>query len=185
MPAICVFGASSDGANVRFANEAAELGAEIARRGYELVYGGGRHGLIGVLARAAHANGGRVIGVIPVRFREQELAYEESDELIVTQDMRERKKIMESRADAFIGLPGGFGTLEEILEILTLRQLQFHHKPVALINTDHFYDRLIHLFEHVYEQEFAVQEHRETYHISPDVHGAITYIEEQLHNKRT
>src|SRR5437867_216516 len=133
--AICVFSSSSDAVAPHYVELAQSFGALLARRHMGLVYGAGRVGLMGVLARAVHAHGGRVIGVIPDFLRAQEVAYEEADELIVTRDLRERKAIMESRYDAFVALPGGFGTLEEILEILTLKQLATHAKPVVFLNT--------------------------------------------------
>jgi uncharacterized protein (TIGR00730 family) len=175
--AVCVFSASSDNIALKFFEVAAELGARLGQHGYDLVYGGGKIGLMGELARAAQANGGKVIGVIPERFREHDLALEGADEMIVTKDMRERKTIMEARADVFVGLPGGFGTLEEILEILTLKQLHYHAKPIVLINTNNFYDHLVNLFEHIYEQQFARQEHRDLYHVAKDVNDAFSYID--------
>ena len=126
---------------------AEEMGALMAKRQVTLIYGGGNIGLMGAVARSVHAHGGKVVGVIPQFMRKNEIAYEAADELIVTKDMRERKAIMESRADAFVALPGGFGTLEEILEILTLKQLSIHRKPVVLLNTEGFYQHLLQLFE--------------------------------------
>jgi len=177
LKSVCVFSSSSDNVSSKFFEVADELGAKLAQKGFVLVHGGGKTGLMGALARSVHANGGKVIGVIPEQLRTHELAYEAADELIVTKDMRERKTIMEKRADIFVGLPGGFGTLEEILEILTLKQLRFHDKPIVLINTNNFYDHLINLFEHIYEQQFAHPEHRKLYHIASDINGAFSYIE--------
>ena len=116
---VCVFAASSNAVDRIYTEAARRLGTGLAKHGYTLVYGGGNNGLMGSMARAAHAQGGRVVGVIPDRLRGLELAYEGCDELIVTADLRRRKGVMERRADAFIALPGGFGTLEETLEILT------------------------------------------------------------------
>jgi uncharacterized protein (TIGR00730 family) len=156
---------------------AAELGAAIAKRRLTLVYGGGRVGLMGVVARSVHAHGGRVIGVIPDFLRRHEVAYEEADELIVTKDLRERKAIMEERADAFVALPGGFGTLEEILEILTLKQLATHTKPVVFLNTERFFDPLLALFEHLFDQSFAKRETRTHYHVVHTPLDVLTHIE--------
>ena len=142
-----------------------------------LVYGGGRVGLMGVLARAVHAHGGKVVGVIPDFLRAKEVAYEEADELIVTRDLRERKAIMESRSDAFVALPGGFGTLEEILEILTLKQLATHAKPVVFLNAQGFFDPLLALFEQLYREQFAKEETRAHYHVASAAHEALDHIE--------
>jgi hypothetical protein len=109
--------------------------------------------------------------------RDRGIAYEPADELIVTRDLRERKTLMEQLADIFVALPGGFGTLEEMLEMLTLKQLQHHKKPVVLVNTNGFYDRLLDLFDHFYQQRFAKPEHRDLYCVAPDPVSAFTYID--------
>jgi len=175
--AICVFSSSSDAVAPHYVELAQSFGALLARRHMGLVYGGGRVGLMGVLARAVHAHGGRVIGVIPDFLRAQEVAYEEADELIVTRDLRERKAIMESRSDAFVALPGGFGTLEEILEILTLKQLATHAKPVVFLNTRGFFDPLLALFEQLYREQFTKAECRGHYHVAAAAHEALDHIE--------
>ena len=127
---------------------------------------GVRQWLCPTQTRQPHHHGGKVIGVIPHYLRHQEIAYEAADELIVTKDLRERKAVMESRTDAFVALPGGFGTLEEILEVLTLKQLQQHTKPVVFLNTDGFYDPLIELFERLFRERFTKAEYREFYHVA-------------------
>ena len=118
----------------------------------------------------------RVIGVIPRFMREREIAYEAADELIATETMRERKEEMEKRADAFIALPGGFGTLEEILEVLTLRQLGRHSKPIAFLDTANFYRPLVAMFEHLYENKFAKPDYRRFYHIAETPADALEYF---------
>ena len=165
--AICVFSSSSDAVALRYHEAATHLGALLAKRGLALVYGGGKVGLMGAVARSVHANGGRVIGVIPSFLRQKEVAYEEADELIVTKDLRERKAIMEERADGFVALPGGFGTLEEILEILTLKQLETHAKPIVFLNTDRFFDPLLALFDQLYREQFTKPDYRSHYHVAP------------------
>ncbi len=164
--AICVFCSSSEAVAPEFFAVAAELGAELARRKVTLIYGGGAIGLMGAVAKSVHRHGGKVVGVIPSFLRTKEIAYEAADELIVTNDLRERKAIMESRAGAFIALPGGFGTLEEVLEILTLKQLQTHDKPVVFLNTSGFFDSLISLFERMYHGRFAKPDSRQFYHVA-------------------
>ena len=134
---------------------AADLGTQLAKRGHQLVYGGASVGLMGAVARATTAHGGRVIGIIPQALKDREVAYEDADELILTRDLRQRKAIMEARSDAFIALPGGFGTLEETIELLTLKQIGLHHKPIVILNVDRFYDPLLHFFDHIEETGFA------------------------------
>jgi uncharacterized protein (TIGR00730 family) len=124
-----------------------------------------------------HGRGGYVVGVIPELLRKPGIAYEQADELIVTADMRERKAVMESRADAFIALPGGFGTLEEMLEIITLKQLNVHDKAIVFLNAGGFYDGLNEVFEHILEHKFAKQHYRGLYHFSPRVSDALDYIQ--------
>lgn len=124
-------------------------------RGWGLVYGGGKTGMMGAIARAVKQRGGRVVGVIPEFMKVRELAYDEADELVTVITMRERKLLMETRADAFVALPGGWGTLEEILEILTLRQLDVVKKPCVLFNQDGFYEPLLALFQRMLADKFS------------------------------
>lgn len=174
---ICVYCASSDAISPDFFTVANELGAAIARADYTLIYGGGEIGLMGELARSVHSCDGRVVGVIPEFLRRPGISYESADELIVTCGMRERKAVMESRADAFIALPGGFGTLEEMLEIITLKQLGILNKPVVFLNTSGFYDGLNQVFEHIFNHNFAKPRYRELYHFAHDVTEAMEHIE--------
>ena len=174
---ICVFSASSDAVDPQFFSAAKELGSIIARHGHTLVYGGGNVGLMGEIARVASANGGKVVGVIPKAIKKMVPKLKSLHTLIVTDDLRERKAIMERAADAFVGLPGGFGTLDEILEIIALKQLQYHSKPIVLVNTNGFYDQLARFFEQIYREKFAKLKHRDLYHITPDVQGIFPYIE--------
>ncbi|GMW01716.1 MAG: hypothetical protein AMXMBFR84_28530 [Candidatus Hydrogenedentota bacterium] len=174
---ICVFCASSDAVDAPYFEASAELGRLIAVAGRPLVYGGGRVGLMGALARATHETGGTVIGVIPRALRDLELAYESCNELIVTLDLRERKAVMFSRSDAFIALPGGFGTLEEMVEVLTLKQLHMHDKAIVFLNVSGFYDPLAELFEHFFQHRFAKQSARSLYHIADTPGEAMDYIE--------
>jgi len=174
--AVCVYSASSSAIDQRYFDVAAELGALLAQRGLALVYGGGNIGLMGAVANAVHRHGGRVIGVIPRFMVDKELAYRAADELVVVETMRERKAVMEERADAFIALPGGWGTLEEILEILTLKQLQQHAKPVAFLNTDGFYDPLMQMFERLVEQKFKKPDHARLYHVAAHPHEVMDWL---------
>lgn len=174
---ICVYCSSSDMVDPSYFTLAEELGTAIARRGHTLVYGGTNIGLMGRCARAAQQNGARVIGVIPSFIAERGLAYDKADELIVTDDMRQRKAIMEQRADAFVGMPGGFGTLEEMFEIITLKQLQRHNKAVVFLNAAGYYEPLAAALEHMYRAQFAKQAYRQMYAFAPDVAGALDHIE--------
>ena len=174
---ICVFCSSSDGIERVYFDAARDLGGEIARRGLTLIYGGSDIGLMGELARSAHAGGGKVVGIIPKALHGKVRAFKEYHELIVTDDLRHRKTVMEMRSQAFVALPGGFGTLEELLEIVTLKQLGHHNKPVVIVNTRFFYDPLIRLFDEMFEKKFARTKHREIYHVCADVKGALKNLE--------
>ena len=173
---ICVYAASSAAAAERHLAVADRLGALIAQAGYELVYGGGSTGLMGAVARAVHAGGGRVVGVIPESMKTAEVAYMAADELIVTDTMRQRKQIMDDRADAFVTLPGGFGTLEELLEITTLRYLKFHAKPIVIVNAYDFYRPLRELFEHLYAEQFARPRYRDSYQFVDSAEDAMAAL---------
>ena len=174
---ICVFCSSSDAVDPPYFHAATRLGELIAAAKRPLVYGGGNIGLMGAVARAVHAHNGHVIGVIPNALKEKELAYAASDGLILTKDLRERKAIMFDRASAFIALPGGFGTLEEMIEVLTLKQLSMHDKALVFLNIEGFYDPLVTLFEHFFELRFAKPISRNLYHVATTPEDAMEYIE--------
>lgn len=175
---VCVYCSSSGTVAAPYFAAAETMGELLARRGYTLIYGGATVGLMGALAKAVHRHGGRVIGVIPRFMRDLEIAYEAADECIVTSTMRERKEVMETRADAFIALPGGFGTLEEVLEVLTLRQLGRHHKPIVFLDTEGFYQPLELLFERFYEHRFAKPASRGIYHVAREPEGVMRYLQD-------
>ena len=159
MRSICVYCSSSDHIDPVFRQPAKDMGRLIAQHGDQLVYGGGSVGLMGDCARAVHEHGGKVVGVIPESLTTAEIAYHNADELIVTKTMRERKQIMDERADAFVVLPGGFGTLEELAEILVLKILGYTDRPLIIVNPAGFYDPLIELFNHFVEHKFAKPKH--------------------------
>ena len=140
---LCVYCGSRSGEDPKFAELAKSVGNWIGHHGGQLVYGGGRNGLMGILADATLAAGGRVIGVIPEALVEKEWAHTGCTELHVVGTMHERKRIMAEHADAFLALPGGIGTLEEFFEVWTWRQLGYHAKPVGLLNLDGYYDDLL------------------------------------------
>ncbi len=173
---VCVFSSSSSAINSIYHDTAADLGKRLGQEGLNLVFGGADVGLMGVIARSAKNYGARVTGVIPKVLLDKGIAYQAADELIVSTNLRDRKEIIESRSDAFIALPGGFGTMEEIMEILTLKQLQLHNKPVVFINTNSYYDNLIAQFETGYQENFAKKKYEELYYISESANSAIDYI---------
>jgi len=173
---ICVFCSSSDKVDKVYFQSAADLGRRIGKEKDSLVYGGGNVGLMGEIARKASESGAEVIGIIPQKIHDFGIGWEDAEEYIVTSDMRERKALLSEKADAFIALSGGFGTLEEILEVLTLKQLGYHNKPIIFLNTNHFYDKLMDYFEVLYEQYFAKQGYRNLYYLAPDVNAIYEYL---------
>ncbi len=174
---LCVYCSSSDRLDQKYFSAATELGERLVAEGWGLVYGGGKTGLMGAVARATKAAGGRVVGVIPEFMKVRELAFDEADELVTVITMRERKLLMETRADAFVTLPGGFGTLEEIMEILTLRQLDVVKKPCVFLNQDGFYDDLLRLFERMLRDNFFKPSNMELFRVAATVPEIFTQIE--------
>lgn len=177
MASICVYCSSSDAISERYPPAAADLGREIARRGHTLIYGGGAVGLMGILARAAHENGGTITGVIPSKLQDREGIAYEANELIVTETMRERKRLMYQQSDAFIVLPGGFGTLEEFMEVLTLKQLGYHDQPLVLLNVDGFFDTLLSFFGELRNERFARESILDLAHVVTSASEAVDCVE--------
>ena len=140
---ICVYCGSRPGLNPAFAAAAAQVGHWIGERGGQLVYGGGKSGLMGIVADAALQSGARVVGVIPKALVEKEWAHRGCTELHIVDTMHDRKRMMAERADAFMSLPGGIGTFEELFEVWTWRQLGYHDKPIGILNIARYYDRLL------------------------------------------
>jgi uncharacterized protein (TIGR00730 family) len=157
----CVFCGSSVGANPRYAEVAAQVGRELAARRIGLVYGGGNIGLMGVLADAALAAGGEVIGVIPESLIAREVGHSGLRDLRVVKTMHERKALMAELSDGFVALPGGFGTFEEFFEVLTWSQLGLHPKPCGVLNVAGFFDPLLQLIDHAVAEHFVRAAHRE------------------------
>lgn len=160
MKRVGVFCGSSSGARPEYTNAAVELANELVERGIGLAYGGGRVGLMGRIAEAVIAGGGEVIGVIPEFLIEKELAYEGVSELRAVHSMSERKAVMAELSDGFIALPGGYGTLDELMEVLTWTQLGIHQKPCGLLNTCRYYDGLMAFVDHTVAENFVQAEHR-------------------------
>jgi cytokinin riboside 5'-monophosphate phosphoribohydrolase len=172
----CVFCASSQEASQSLKDLATDLGQKIAAEGISLVYGGASIGLMGSIARGAHKSGGKVIAIFPEIFVGKDIDFAEADEFIVTDDLRERKTLMEEKSDAFIALPGGIGTLDEIAEILTLIQLKQISKPLVLINFRNFYDPLINFFESVVQQKLAKEKFLKSYFLAKNNEEAIDFL---------
>ena len=160
MKSVAVYCGSSSGNQPLYTQQAQAMGEELAQRGLTLVYGGGRVGLMGAVADATLAAGGRVIGVIPKFLADKELAHTGCTELHVVETMHQRKLLMADLADGFVAMPGGFGTLEELFEVLTWGQLGLHGKPVALLNVAGFYNSLLSLLDHMVGQELLRLENR-------------------------
>ena len=178
MKAICVYCSSNDSIDKVYYKAATDLGHRIGQLGFDLIFGGASIGLMGAVARGVHDKGGRVVGVIPEFFRKKDktIEYTDADELIVTRDMRSRKAIMEGRADAFISLPGGIGTLEETMEIISMKQLCLTEKPLALINTDNFYDGLISNLQKMVDLKFAKSLALDLFAVCPDPTSALNFV---------
>lgn len=156
---ICVFCGSQPGVQPEYVAAARELGAYLAQHGIELVYGGGHIGMMGAVADSALAHRGRVIGVIPEHLMRPEVAHQQLTELVVVDSMHTRKRTMAERCDAFIVLPGGYGTLEEMFEMVTWLQLKLHAKPVGILNVEGFYDRLLDFIRHAADERFIRADH--------------------------
>ena len=151
---ICVYCGSRPGVKPEFAQAARTVGTWIGQHGGQLVYGGGKAGLMGVVAEAALQAGGRVVGIIPKALVEKEWALRDCSELHIVDTMHDRKRMMAERADAFLALPGGIGTFEELFEVWTWRQLGYHDKPVGLLNIAGYYDGLLSFLNSTVEQQF-------------------------------
>lgn len=178
---ICVFCSSSNIVDDIYFEMAGELGQYIGENGHTLVYGGANIGLMDQLAESVKKAGGKVIGVIPQKIHDNDLSANQLDELIITQTMSERKTVMHQKSDAFIALPGGFGTLEEILEVITLKQLDYHQKPIVFINVNGFFNHLLKQFELSYTDGFAKENYRRLYKVVPEPSEAQEYIESYQH----
>nr|WP_321486294.1 TIGR00730 family Rossman fold protein [uncultured Draconibacterium sp.] len=174
---ICVFCSSSNAINEKYFEAAQNLGEIIGKGGHSLINGGANVGLMETATIAASKAGAKTVGIIPEKMIGRSLASNNSHEVIITTDMMERKAKMRDMSDAFIALPGGFGTLEEILEVITLRQLSYHHKPIVFVNTNNFFDHLFKQFELSYVELFAKDVYRKLYFVTETPEEAMKYIE--------
>ena len=175
-PLICVYASSSMHLEKKYHDEARALGKAMAENGYGLCFGGGARGLMGAVADEVLSYGGSVVGVIPEALHVDTIVHTRCSELIVTATMRERKRMMEERSLGFIALPGGFGTLEELLEMITLKQLGYHQKPIVILNFNGFYDKLLEQFMDCTRQGFIDEEGEKLFAAVQSAAQALEYI---------
>ncbi len=173
---ICVFASSSNYLDEKYYQDAQELGRLIGQNGYDIVYGGSNLGLMWACASQVKAQGGKVTGVMPEKLHSMGVFTDGCDEFILTPGMRERKAKIDSISDAVIALPGGFGTLEEVSEMIVQKQLGYNKKAIVILNTNGFYDKLIEFFEVMIEQKYANKNMRHYYYIAKTPSDAIDYI---------
>lgn len=184
---ICVYGAASPTIDPEYIRQVEIMGEEMAKRGHSLVFGGGANGLMGATARGVKKGGGYILGVIPKFFDDEnvEAVYEECDELIEPDTMRQRKQIMEDNADAFIVTPGGIGTYEEFFEILTLKQLCRHNKPIAIYNILNYYDGINEVMEQAVAKNFIRENCNSLFKITASLDELFEYIEAPVDDSLT
>ncbi len=185
---ICVFGASSSTIDTSFIDETTLLGEKLAERGHSLIYGAGASGLMGAVARGAYSKGGSIVGVVPDFFVDEDLGvdghvFENCTELVLTDTMRERKRVMEDRADAFIVVPGGIGTFEEFFEVFTLKQLQRHNKAIAILNFNGYYDAMLGMLDEAEKLRFVGSACRSLITVFTDADEALDYVESYVPEK--
>lgn len=176
MKNICVYASSSDVLDQKYYLLAEKTGILLGQKGYDLVFGGGTVGLMGACARGFHKEKRKVTSVIPEFLKLPGVYYEESDECFVTESMRKRKRIMEELSEAFLILPGGLGTYEELLEILTLKQLGRHNKPIVIVNAFGFYDKLQEIFYFLVEENFTQKRYLKLCYFAENEEEAVKYI---------
>ncbi len=175
---VTVYASSSDAVDRRYLDAARGFAGRLAARGDELIYGGTAVGVMGALAEAMRVAGGRVTGVLPQLMADRGLADRACDELVLTPDMPARKQELMARADAFVALPGGFGTLEELLEVLTLKQLGYHGKPIVLLDLEGFYQPLLAVFERFFAEGFAKRDYAALYRVAADVDAVVAALDQ-------
>lgn len=174
---ICVYGASSNAIDKSYIEVVEKLGKMLVERGHKLVYGAGAQGLMGAVARGVHEKNGTIIGVSPEFFNVDGIMFQDCTELIYTETMRQRKQIMEDRADCFIMVPGGIGTFEEFFEILTLKQLGRHKKPIAVFNINGYYDAMVKMIQQAIDKNFMKEKCRTLFKVFDDMDEIFNYLE--------
>ena len=176
---LCVYCGSRMGESTAYAHAAQAVGTWIGKHQGQLIYGGGNNGLMGVVAQATAQAGGRVVGVIPQALVDKEVARRECDELFVVQTMHERKQMMAERADAFLAIPGGIGTLEELFEVWSWRQLGYHHKPIGILSVEGYFDGLIGFLSHATERGFIGAAQQQLVQHGSDVDGLLSGLAQE------
>ncbi len=174
---ICIYCGSSDQVNAEYLQAAVDMGAALVERGLRLIYGGGGTGMMGALADEVLENGGEVIGIIPKMFETPELLHTGLTELLVVDDINTRKTCMAEMSDAFVALPGGFGTFDELFEILTWSQIGLHRCPIGVLNTQEYFSSLIALIEHARQEGFIYNEHIDLLITESDPQTLLTRME--------
>ena len=176
---ICVYGAASSEIDKNFVTAGEELGRKMVEHGHSLVFGGGRNGMMGAVARGVAENGGEVLGISPKFFEENnaEVSFLNCTKFIHTETMRERKKLLDESSDAFIISPGGIGTFDEFFEILTLKQLGRHNKPIVIFNIDGYFDNMLKMMQVSIEKKFITADCVELYSVTKTVEETLDYIE--------
>ncbi len=180
MSSICVYCGSRTPKNQQLSELAREFGTWISDNDHTLVYGGGKVGMMGIIADAVLESGGDVIGIIPTALKREEVVHTGATEIIETPDMHTRKALMEKKSSAFVVLPGGFGTLDEFFEILTWRQLGFHNKPIVLVNVDGYFDGLTHFVETALGEDFIRDSSLNLFSVVQNFSEAVRVLEEKL-----
>ena len=176
---VTVYGAAATAIDQKYIDAVEKLGEMLAERGHTLVFGGGKTGLMGAAARGVKRKGGKILGIIPEFFKKTkyEVLFEDCDEIIWTSDMYERKRLLEERCDAFVITPGGMGTYDEFFGVVTTKQLDRHFKPIAVLNTNGFYDKLFDFVKNSSEERFIKNNYVKLYGIFPDPKAALDYLE--------
>lgn len=174
---ICIYGAASNEIDKSFIHAGENLGRALAKRHHSLVFGGGAKGMMGAVARGAYEIGTKIVGIAPEFFNVDGALFEHCDEMMKTQTMRERKMLLEQHSDAFVVTAGGIGTFEEFFEILTLRSLDRHKKPISILNTNGYYDNLLEFLSVGVKQNFLREDNLNLYFVSDDVDEILSYLE--------
>lgn len=176
---VCLYGAASSQINEVFIKTGEELGRELVKHNHSLVFGGGRNGMMGAVARGVKENNGNILGISPEYFEENnaEISFSGCTEFLKTKTMRERKRLLDENSDAFIITPGGVGTFDEFFEILTLKQLGRHNKPIVIFNIDNYYEHLLKMIQISVEKNFIPQECTKLYKITSTIQETLDYIE--------
>ena len=176
MRSICVYCASSLGSNPIYGEYAFELGKTLAQYKIDVIYGGAKIGVMGKLAEGTLSENGRITGIIPEFLKSKEIAHDALTEMVTVKTMHERKALMQEKSDGFIALPGGFGTLEELFEILTWGQLQLHNKPIGILNVNGYYDALIQMIETMISEELLSDKYRKMVLVSDSIEDLISQM---------